>query len=152
VPVGSGTGACGACLVAARLAPHCRVIGVQSAAAPAAHDSWRAGTCVRRPIHTRSEGLATGRGYELPQGLLRGGLADFHLVTDDQIGAAQGLLASDAHTLAEAAGAAPLAAILARSAEFAGRRIAMVVTGGNAAPAEIAALAGATPAGSRHAA
>jgi threonine dehydratase len=143
VPIGSGTGASGACLVAARLAPHCRVIGVQSTAARAAHDSWRAGECVRRPIRTRADGLATGRGYRLPQKMLCGGLADFQLVTDDQIRDAQALLASDAHTLAEGAGAASLAAILARPAQFAGRRVAVVVTGGNASPAEIAALAGA---------
>jgi len=43
VPIGSGTGAAGACLAAAQLAPNCRVIGVQSAQAPAAYESWRAG-------------------------------------------------------------------------------------------------------------
>ncbi|WP_045877209.1 threonine/serine dehydratase [Pseudofrankia sp. DC12] len=143
VPIGSGTGASGACLAAARLAPHCRVIGVQSTAARAAHDSWRAGECVRRPIRTRADGLATGRGYRLPQAVMCSGLADFQLVTDDDIRSAQALLASDAHTLAEGAGAASLAAILARPARFAGRRVAVVVTGGNASPAEIAALAGA---------
>jgi len=143
VPIGSGTGASGACLAAERLAPRCRVIGVQAAGAPAAHDSWRAGRCVSRPIRTRAAGLATGRGYALPQEVLRSGLADFQLVTDQQIRAAQRLLASDAHTLAEGAGAASLAAILARPAAFAGRRIAVVVTGGNACPAEIADLAAA---------
>jgi threonine dehydratase len=145
VPVGSGTGAASACLVAARLAPRCRVIGVQSTASPAAHDSWRAGTCVRRPDRTAAEGLATGRGFELPQRLLRAGLADFHLVSDEQIRSAQQLLAGHAHTLAEAAGAAALAAVLARPVEFAGRRVAVVCTGGNASPAEIAGLAAAAP-------
>ena len=43
VPVGSGTGAAAATVAAAKLAPGCRVIAVQSSAAPAAHDSWRAG-------------------------------------------------------------------------------------------------------------
>lgn len=142
VPVGSGTGAAGATLVAEALAPRCRVIGVQSAAAPAAHDSWRAGRLVRRPIRTSAAGLATGRGFELPQRVLRGRLADFHLVSDAQITEAQRLLASDAHTLAEGAGAASLAALLARPAEFAGRRVGVVCTGGNATPSEIASLAG----------
>ena len=44
VPTGSGTGAAAACLVAAKLAPGCEVIAVQSAASPAAHESWRTGT------------------------------------------------------------------------------------------------------------
>jgi threonine dehydratase len=140
VPVGSGTGAAGAGLVAAQLAPGCRVIGVQSSASPAAHDSWRSGTCVSRPDRSAAAGLATGQGFELTQGLLRSGLSEFHLVSDEQIAAAQRLLASHAHTLAEGAGAAALAAVLARPDEFAGLRIAVVCSGGNASPAEIAAL------------
>lgn len=140
VPVGSGTGAAAAGLVAAKLAPACRVIAVQSSAAPAAHDSWRAGACVQRPNRTAADGLATGRGFELPQRLMRTGLADFHLVSDAQIAAAQRLLASHAHTLAESAGAAALAAVLARPDAFAGQRVAVVCTGGNASAVEIASL------------
>jgi threonine dehydratase len=141
VPVGSGTGAAAAGLVAAELAPGCRVIGVQSAASPAAHDSWRAGECVRRPDRTTAEGLATGRGFPLPQALMRTGLADFHLVPDERIAQARRLLAGYAHTLAEGAGAAALAALLERPEEFAGRTVAVVCTGGNASPSEIADLA-----------
>ncbi|MDH2392504.1 pyridoxal-phosphate dependent enzyme [Streptomyces sp. HNM0663] len=142
VPVGSGTGAAAAGIVAAELAPGCRVIAVQSSAAPAAHDSWRAGGCVERPDRTAAEGLATGRGFVLPQRLLRTHLAEFRLVSDEQIFAAQRLLASHAHTLAEGAGAAGLAAVLADPEGFAGQRVAVVCTGGNASAAEIAALGG----------
>jgi threonine dehydratase len=141
VPVGSGTGASAACVVARELAPRCRVIGVQSAASPAGHDSWVAGACQRRPNRTRVDGLATGRGYEVPQRLLRELLADFLLVTDEQITDAQRLLARDAHTLAEGAGAAALAGLLSRPDLFAGRRIGVVCSGGNANATEIAALA-----------
>ncbi|MFI6517923.1 threonine/serine dehydratase [Spirillospora sp. NPDC050679] len=141
VPVGSGTGAAAAALVAARLAPRCRVIAVQSSAAPAAYESWRLGACVERPNTTNVDGLATGRGFALPQQLMRAGLADFHLVSDEQIAAARRLMASHAHTLAEGAGAAALAAVLARPDRFAGQRVAVVCTGGNASAAEIADLA-----------
>jgi threonine dehydratase len=137
VPVGSGTGAAAACLVAAAVAPGCRVIGAQSSAAPAAHDSWRAGACVRRDNRTRVDGLATGRGFTLPQSLLRDHLADFVLVDDDAIDAARGVLASTAHTQAEGAGAAALAAVLARP-DLLGAKVAVVLTGGNATPAELA--------------
>jgi threonine dehydratase len=144
VPVGSGTGAAAACLVAAEVAPRCRIIAVQSSAAPAAHDSWRSGRCVTRPNQTTVDGLATGRGFDLPQRLLRGpaggGLADFWLVTDDEIAAAQRVLAAHAHTLAEGAGAAALAGVMARAREFAGRRVGVVCSGGNASAREIAAL------------
>ncbi|MFD0520554.1 pyridoxal-phosphate dependent enzyme [Paractinoplanes durhamensis] len=93
-----------------------------------------------RPNRTRVEGLATGRAFALPQHHLRD-LADFRLVTDDQIAAAQRVLARDAHTLAEGAGAAALAAVLTDPDRFAGRTIAVVCTGGNASPAELADLA-----------
>jgi len=137
VPVGSGSGAAAACLVSRLLAPACRLIAVQSSAAPAAHDSWRLGELVSRPIKTCVEGLATGCGFELPQSIMRDGLADFVLVTDEEIARAQRTLLEDAHTLAEGAGAAALAGLLARREEFAGRKVAVVCTGGNAGSAEL---------------
>ncbi|WP_433383781.1 threonine ammonia-lyase [Dactylosporangium sp. CA-152071] len=137
VPVGSGTGAAAACVVAAAVAPGCRVVGVQSSAAPAAHDSWRSGACVRRDNRTRVDGLATGRGFELPQKILRDLLADFVLVDDDAIDAARRVLSGSAHTQAEGAGAAALAAVLARP-DLMGERVAVILTGGNATPAELA--------------
>ncbi|WP_062211950.1 threonine/serine dehydratase [Streptomyces sp. NBRC 109706] len=137
VPVGGGSGAAAACLVAAALAPRCRVIAVQSAASPAAHDSWRAGTLLSRPNRTRAEGLAVGSGFALTQGLLRAHLADFLLVDDATIGKAQWLYLRDAHTLAEGAGAAALAALIAHPAVFAGQRVAVVCTGANASEHEL---------------
>ena len=142
VPVGSGTGAAGACLVAAELAPACRVVAVQSERSPASHDAWRAGERAVRPNRTAIEGLATGRSFDGPQRILAGALADFVLVSDPEIAAAQRILASHAHTLSEGAGAAALAAVLADPDRFAGRRVIVVVSGGNASPAEIASLAG----------
>jgi threonine dehydratase len=136
VPIGSGTGAAAACLVAAAMAPGCRIIGVQSGAAPAAHDSWRAGACVRRPNHTRIDGLATGRGFEGPQAILRERLTDFILVDDDAIDAARRLLARRAHTQAEGAGAASLAAVLAHPSLM-GSTVGVIVTGGNATEDEL---------------
>jgi threonine dehydratase len=140
VPVGSGTGAAAACLVAAALAPRCAVIGVQSSASPAAHDSWRSGDLVERPNRTAAAGLATGRGFALPQRIMRGRLADFLLVADEEIDTARQLLATAAHTLAEGAGATALAAVLSHPDRFAGLRVAVVCTGGNAGPDELATL------------
>jgi threonine dehydratase len=139
VPVGGGSGAAAACLVARAVAPRCQVIAVQSEASPAAHDSWRAGACVERPDRTVAEGLATGCGFEFTQRIMREGLADFRLVSDEEIRTAQRLLMTHAHTLAEGAGAAALAGVLASPEEFAGRRVAIVCTGGNASATEIAA-------------
>lgn len=137
VPVGGGSGAAGACIAAAALAPGCRVIGVQSEASPAAHDSWRAGACTARPNRTRAEGLATGRGFALPQSVLRDRLDDFVLVGDEDIRRAQWWAMSEAGTVAEGAGAAALAGARAVAERFPGGRIAAVCTGGNASPEEL---------------
>lgn len=142
VPVGSGTGAAGACLVRDRIAPACRVVGVQSSAAAAGWLSWRSGEIQQAPCTTRAAGLATTTGYPLPQSVLRDRLDDFLLVTDDEIDAAARLLATRASTLAEGAGAASLAGLLADRDRTAGARVGVVVTGGNASPDEIARLAG----------
>lgn len=140
VPVGGGSGAAAACLVANALAPDCRVVAVQSAASPAAHDSWRKGELLERANKTRAEGLATGSGFELTQAILREHLDDFLLVDDDAIRAAQWTLLTDAHTLAEGAGAASLAAVLQQPQSFAGKRIGLICSGGNASPAEVRAV------------
>lgn len=139
VPVGGGSGAAAACLVAAAVAPQCKVIAVQSGASPAAHDSWRAGRCVDRPNRTVAEGLATGSGFELTQQAMRERLDDFLLVDDEAILAAQRALMVDAHTLAEGAGAAALAAVHTFPDRFAGRRVAVMCSGGNAGEAGIRA-------------
>lgn len=137
VPVGGGSGATGACLVAAAVAPDVQVVAVQSDASPAAHDSWRAGELLSRPNRTRAEGLAVGCGFGLTQQVLRDHLADFLLVTDDDITRAQRLYLTAARTVAEGAGAAALAAVLAHPQRFAGRRVGVVCSGGNASEAEL---------------
>ncbi|GAA3675784.1 threonine dehydratase [Nocardioides ginsengisoli] len=142
VPVGSGTGAAGACLVRDALAPECRVVGVQSAAAPAGFRSWRSGRLETAPATTRAAGLATTTGYPRTQEILRGRLDDFVLVDDDEIDAAARLLATCAHTLAEGAGAASLAGAVA-AGDLASGPVAVVCTGANASADEIARLAAA---------
>lgn len=140
VPLGGGSSAAGACLVAAALAPKCKVIAVQSAQAPAGHDSWRAGHIVQRPNRTVVEGLSTGQGFESTQAILRTHLSDFLLVDDEQIHAAGNLMLTSAHTLAEGAGAAGLAALLQVRDQYAGRKVAVICSGGNSSPAEIDAF------------
>lgn len=140
MPIGGGSGAAGACLVGAAVAPGCAVIGVQSSASPAAHDSWRGGHAVRRPNHTTVEAVATGSTFDLPQQILRGGLTDFLLVDDADVRAAQRLLLREAHTLAEGGGATALAGLLKHRDRFAGQRVAVVCTGGNASESELRAI------------
>ena len=65
VPVGGGSGASGACIVAKSINPDIQVIGVQAEQAPAVYLSWQRGEVVDAPMKTAAEGLATGSGYEL---------------------------------------------------------------------------------------
>ena len=137
VPVGGGSGAAGTCLAAKAINPQIRVIGVQSEAAPAAYESWRQKQLVEAPNHTFAEGLQTGTAFALPQQILWEMLDDFMLVSDAAIKQAMVWMIECAHTLAEAAGAAPLAALYDRRDEFAGQKIGLVCSGGNATVAQL---------------
>ena len=132
VPIGGGSGAAGACVVADAVKPDVEVIGVQSDAAPAAYRSWRDRELVDDEMHTIAEGLATRTPFELPQRIMWESLDDFVLVSDDEIRAAQRTMIETTRNLVEAAGAAPLAAALKLRDRLAGRRVALVLSGGNA--------------------
>jgi threonine dehydratase len=140
VPVGGGSGAAGACVVAKAVRPSAEVIGVQSEAAPAAYRSWRAGTLVEDSTSTFAEGLATRTAFELPQQIMRDLLDDFVLVPEDALKAATRVMIEKTRNLVEPAGAAALAAVLAAPQRFAGRKVAIVCSGGNISPAQLTAL------------
>jgi threonine dehydratase len=137
VPIGGGSGAAGACIVAKTVRPAVQVIGVQSEAAPAAYHSWRERRLVEDQMGTIAEGLATRTAFELPQRILWEHLDDFVLVSDDEIRGAQRLLIEGTRNLVEAAGAAPLAAMLRYPERFTGRHVALVLSGGNATPEQL---------------
>jgi threonine dehydratase len=132
VPVGGGSGAAGACVVADAVKPDVEVIGVQSDAAPAAYRSWQARDLVDDEMHTFAEGLATRTPFELPQRIMWQSLDDFVLVSDDEIRSAQRTMIETTRNLVEAAGAAPLAAALKLRDRLAGKKVALVLSGGNA--------------------
>ena len=131
VPVGGGSGAAGVCIGANAVNPAVRVIGVQSEAAPAAYESWRQRAHVEAPNRTFAEGLATAVPFDLPQQILRDLLKEFVLVSDEEIMRAMVWMIERAHTLAEAAGAAPLAAAYGLRDELRGKKIGLVCSGGN---------------------
>ncbi len=142
VPIGGGSGAAGACVVAKAVDPAIEVIGVQSAAAPAAWESWREGRLVESTMATFAEGLATRTAFALPQRILRASLDDFVLVDDDAIREAQRQMIDGTRTLVEAAGAAALAAAVQLRDRLRGRRVALVASGGNVTPAQLVELLG----------
>jgi threonine dehydratase len=131
VPIGGGSGAAGACIVARAVDPAIRVIGVQSEASPAAYKSWRERRLVEAPNRTIAEGLATGTAFALPQTILWEALNEFILLPDEEILRAMVWMVQDAHTLAEGAGAAPLAAAYRLRDELQGKKVGLICSGGN---------------------
>jgi len=133
VPIGGGSGAAGACIVAKTINPAIRVIGVQSEASPAAYESWRQHRLVTAPNRTFAEGLATGIAFELPQTIMQQSLDDFLLVSEEEILRATVQMIEHAHTLAEPAGASSLAAAYRLREELSGKQVGIVCSGGNTA-------------------
>ena len=131
VPVGGGSGAAGVCIAASAINPRIRVIGVQSESSPAAYESWRARRLVEAPNKTFAEGLATGTAFELPQTIMWERLKEFVLVGEEEIMRAMVWMIERAHSLAEAAGASPLAAAYRLRDELAGKKIGLICSGGN---------------------
>ena len=141
VPVGLGSGICGAALVAAGRNSRTRVIGVQSELAPAVTLSWRAG----RPIETDTprtfaEGMATRRSAEMTLALMARYVHDMVLVSDDALREAIRLLLRVTHNLAEGAGAATIAAAFQMREELAGKTVVAVLSGGNLDLRELARI------------
>ena len=131
VPVGGGSGAAGACIAAHGVDPSIAVIGVQSEGAPAAYLSWQRREMVEQPGRTIAEGLATSAAFALPQAILRQQLDDFLLVSDEEIMRAMVWMIERAHTLAEAAGAAPLAGAHRIRERLRGKKVGLICSGGN---------------------
>ena len=131
VPVGGGSGAAGVCITARAIKPSLRVIGVQSDSSQAAYQSWQQRQLVEAPNRTIAEGLATGTGFALPQKILCDLLQEFVLVSDEEILRAMAWMIELAHTLAEAAGAAPLAAAHRMREQLRGNKVGLICSGGN---------------------
>ena len=114
------------------LAPRARVIGVQAAAAPAMALSWHAGGRVASPVApTLADGLAVAQPGRLTFPYLQRYLDDLVTVEEEAIAEAIALMLERAKMLVEGAGAVGLAAVLSDKVRLEGRRVAVLVTGGN---------------------
>ncbi len=131
VPVGAGSGASATSIVAKSINPKIEVIGVQSAQAPAMQLSWKSGDLVSAQMETFAEGIATRVPFENTQIIMRKYLDDFVLVDDTEIEEAIRILLEYTHNLAEGAGAAPLAAALNMKDRLRGKKVVLVMSGGN---------------------
>ena len=133
VPVGGGGLIAGVAAAIAARAPAAEIIGVEAAGSAQLSASLAAGmpVAIAQPVDTIADGLATGRIGKLPFELIRGRVKRVVTVDDFEIGAAVLLLLERMKLLAEGAGAAALAGALKIKSELRGRRIAIVISGGN---------------------
>jgi threonine dehydratase len=130
--VGGGSQAVGALTVARAMRPGLLVYGVQAANASAAHDSWHAKE--RKTVasaNTFADGLATRGTYDFTWDALQEGLAGFVKVSEGEIAEAVRLYLRATHNLAEGAGAAGLAGLLALRDNLQGKAVAICISGGN---------------------
>ena len=132
IALGGGSQSVGALTVAAALKPSLRIYAVGATGAAAQFESWKRGEkLVNQPINTFAEGIATGSAYDLTFDALRAGLAGFVTVSEDEIYAAIRDLIRITHNLPEGAGAAGLAGLRRLAPELAGKRVGIVMCGGN---------------------
>jgi threonine dehydratase len=130
VPVGGGGLIAGCAVAAAAMRPGLEVIGVE-VAAYAALAQRLAGQPVAVGGATIAEGIAVRDIGAAPLAVIRAHVADVVVVPERAVEEAIALLAEGAKTVAEGAGAAGIAALLAFPDRFAGRRVGVPVCGGN---------------------
>src|SRR6201997_765319 len=132
VPIGQGSGISGCILVRDLLGLKAEIVGVQSTEAPSYALSFKAGTIVStNSSNTRADGVATRIPDPDAFEIIRKGASRIVQVTDDEIGAAIRAYWTDTHNLAEGAGAAALAAALQEKAKLRGKRVGLILSGGN---------------------
>ena len=131
VPIGCGSGICGLIGVRDALGLSTAIVGVVSTGANAYAQSFRTRTPIETPSAvTMADGMAVRVPVPAALEILWRGAEDVIEVDDAAISEAMRALFDDAHQVAEGAGAAPLAALLADPAR-AGRRCAVILSGGN---------------------
>lgn len=132
VPIGQGSGICGCILARDLLGLATEVVGVQSTEAPSFALSFAAGTVVRtNSSNTLADGMATRVPDADALAIIRKGASRIVQVTDDEVAAAVRAYWTDTHNLAEGAGAAAFAAAMQEKANIRGKRVGLILTGGN---------------------
>ena len=132
VPIGMGSGICG--LIAARnaLGLSTELIGVVAARAPAYALSFAAGRPISAPVEpTIADGMACRVPDPIALEMILNGAARVLTVSDEEIEAAMRSLFSETHNVAEGAGAAALAGLLQEGRRMEGKRVALILSGGN---------------------
>ena len=139
IPIGGGGLIAGNAIAARALKPSIEIIGVECALYPS---MWNAIHGAKRPCGgaTLAEGIAVSKAGTLTLPVVRELVGDIILVDEPLIERAVNAFLTLQKTMAEGAGAAGLAAMLAEPARFAGRKVGLILCGGNIDPRILASI------------
>lgn len=131
IPIGGGGLIAGMAVAAHGVNPGLRMVGVESAGYPSAYAALQNDLSLVKGGQTIAEGIAVKFIGQLPLQVIRNEVPELMRVEESAIERAIGLLANVEKVVAEGAGATGLAALLTDPARFAGRKIGLVICGGN---------------------
>ncbi|MGE5301437.1 MAG: threonine ammonia-lyase [Acidobacteriota bacterium] len=132
VPVGGGGLIAGVAVAMKALSSKTRVIGVQAAAAPSAFLSFNEKKISgRAPLPTIADGIAVGQVGEKAFGIITGNVEDMVLVEEDEVAMSILYFLERKKLVVEGAGAVPLAALFGNRERFTGKKVVLVISGGN---------------------
>jgi len=130
VPIGGGGLISGIAIAAKALKPEIEIYGVEAKAYPSMYDAVKGADL---PCHgqTIAEGIAVKAPGALTRPVIAALVKDIFLAREDEMEKALAMLLEIEKTVVEGAGAAPLAAVLANKELFKGRKVGVVLSGGN---------------------
>jgi threonine dehydratase len=132
VPIGLGSGICGMLAARDALNLETEVVGVVSAHASAYAKSFAASCAIESPVTTKlSDGMACSTPEPTALEIIIKGVDRIVQVTDDEVSAAMRTMFECTHNVCEGAGAAALAAATQEVQQIAGRKVAVIASGGN---------------------
>jgi threonine dehydratase len=132
MPLGGGTGCAALSEVIQAINPKVELIGVQAERMPSFYESWRQGKQVIVPnADTIAEGLAARSVFDLPYKILKNRIKDVVLLNEDELREGVRLALRYTQNLAEVAGAAALAAVFKIKERLIGKKVTVIMTGGN---------------------
>jgi 3-isopropylmalate/(R)-2-methylmalate dehydratase large subunit len=132
IGVGGGTGCAAIAKVIEGINPQVSLIGVQAERMPSFYQSWQKGEkVIVASADTVADGLAARSVFEVPYAMLRNSIANVVLLSEEELQEGVRLALQYTQNLAEVAGAAALAATFKLRRELAGKKVVVVMTGGN---------------------
>jgi threonine dehydratase len=132
VPIGMGSGICAGCAVRNGMRLKTKIVGVVSDGAPAYALSFEAGHKIEAPVTTTiADGMACRTPDDEPLEIIRENVDHVVRVSDDEVRCAMRIYFSTTHNVVEGAGAASLAAAMKEKSRLIGKRVGLIVSGGN---------------------